>query len=150
MLVGGSPGGYDLLLASPAISSPSDSAFNGLYYLGGLEADNSVWASQSQSLPDAFYGSMNSTGLGNYTSHLRLNSNGCRAEDLPSGWQSKGRGKGSFTRGDGSQYWPAANGQVVLALGQGNFYSIVAGLHAVNNTPANSADVFLKPLGGPK
>ena len=147
LLVGGSPGGYDLLLASPAISSPSDSAFNGLYYLGGLEADNSVWASQSQSLPDAFYGSMNSTGLGNYTSHLRLNSNGYPVEDLTSGWQSKVQGNGSFTPGDGSQYWPAANGQVVLALGQGNFYSIVAGLHAVNNTPANSGDVFLNPLG---
>jgi uncharacterized protein (TIGR03437 family) len=148
LLVGGSPNGYDLLLASPAISSASDTAFQGFYYLGGLEADNSVWASQAQSLPDAFYGSANSTGQGSYTSHLRLNSNGYSVEDLTSGWNSKVQGNGSFTPGDGDQYWLGANGKVVLAMGQGNFYSIVAGLHAVDYAPANSqADVFLNPLG---
>src|ERR1039458_2590641 len=148
LLVGGSPGGYDLLLASPVISSVSDTAFQGFYFLGGLEADNSVWTSQAQSLPDAFYGSVNSTGQGNYTSHLRLNSNGYSVEDLTSGWQSTVQGNGSFTPGDGDQYWLGANGQVVLAVGLGNFYSIVAGLHGVNYTPANpQTDVFLSPLG---
>jgi uncharacterized protein (TIGR03437 family) len=148
LLVGGSPGGYDLLLASPVISSVSDTAFQGFYFLGGLEADNSVWTSQAQSLPDAFYGSVNSTGQGNYTSHLRLNSNGYSVEDLTSGWQSTVQGNGSFTPGDGDQYWLGANGQVVLAVGLGNFYSIVAGLHAVNYAPVNpKTDVFLNPLG---
>ena len=148
LLVGGSPDGYDLFLASPAISTVSQTAFQGFYYLGGLEADNTVWTSQTQSLPDAFYGSVNATGQGSYTSHLRLNSNGYSVEDLTSGWQSSIQGNGSFTPGDGDQYWLGANGQVVLAVGQGNFYSIVAGLHAVNYAPANpTADVFLNPLG---
>jgi uncharacterized protein (TIGR03437 family) len=145
LLVGGSPGGFDILLASPA-ASPSDT-FQGFYYLGGLEADNSVWSSQAQSLPDAFYGSMNSTGQGSYTSHLRLNSNGYAVEDLTSGWHSTVQADGSFTPGDGDQYWLGAKGQVVLALGQGNLYSIVAGLHAVNYAPVNPTDVFLNPLG---
>ena len=148
LLVGGSPDGYDLLLASPALSSATDTAFQGLYYLGGLEADNSVWTSQAESLPDAFYGSLNSTGQGSYTSHLRLNANGYTVEDLTSGWHSDVQGNGSFIPGDGSQYWLGANGQVVLAMGRGNFYSIVVGLHAVNYTPTNpKADVFLNPLG---
>ena len=147
LLVGGSPNGYDLLLASPAVSSASGTAFQGFYYLGGLEADNSVWSSQAQSLPDAFYGSVNSTGQGSYTSHLRLNSNGYSVEDLTSGWHSTVQADGSFTPGDGGQYWLGAKGQVMLALGQGNFYSIVAGLHAVNYAPVNATDVFLNPLG---
>src|ERR1039458_1595359 len=73
LLVGGSPGGYDLFLAAPAASAVSNTAFKGFYFLGGLDADNSVWTSQSRSLPDAYYGSANSTGLGAYVSHLRLN-----------------------------------------------------------------------------
>ncbi len=148
LLVGGSPNGYDLLLASPAVSSASDAVFNGFYYLGGLEADNSVWTSQTRSLPDAFYGSANSNGLGNYTSHLRLNSNGYSVEDLTSGWRASIQGNGSFTPGDGNQYWLGANGQVMLASGVGNFYSIVAGLHGVNYTTRYpQTDVFLNPLG---
>lgn len=145
LLVGGSPGGYDILLASTAVS-PSDS-FQGFYYLGGLEADNSVWSGQAQSLPDAFYGSINTNGQGAYTSHLRLNSNGYSTEDLTSGWHSTVQADGSFTPGDGDEYWLGAKGQVVLALGQGNFYSIVAGLHGVNYAPVNPTDVFLNPLG---
>ena len=148
LVVGGSPGGYDLLLASPAISPVSGTAFQGFYYLGGLEADNSVYTGEGQSLPDAFYGSVNSTGQGKYTSHLRLNSNGFSVEDLTSGWQSSVQNNGSFTPGDGDQYWLGANGQVVLAIGMGNFYSIVAGLHAVNYTALYpKTDVFLNPLG---
>jgi uncharacterized protein (TIGR03437 family) len=148
LLVGGSPNGFDLLLAAPAISAPSNASFQGIYFLGGLEADNAVWATQAQSLPDAFYGSVNSNGQGNYTSHLRLNSNGYAVEDLTSGWQSGVQSNGSFTPGDGDQYWVAGQGQVVLALGQGNFYSIVAGLHAYKyTTPNPNTDVFLNPLG---
>jgi uncharacterized protein (TIGR03437 family) len=147
VVVGGSPGGYDLLLASPAASTTSNTAFKGLYFLGGLEADNSVWTSQSRSLPDAYYGSANSTGLGAYVSHLRLNSNGFSVEDLTSGWHSTVQGNGSFTPGDGQQYWLSANGKVLLGMGLGNFYSIMAGLQAVVYQPANPSDVFLNPLG---
>jgi uncharacterized protein (TIGR03437 family) len=147
LVVGGSPGGYDLLLASPAVSSPSKALFQGVYFLGGLEADNSVWTSQAASLPDAFFGSVNSTGQGLYTSHLRLNANGYPVEDLTSGWSSNVQANGSFVPGDGDQYWLGANGQVVLALGAGNFYSVMAGLHAINYAPANPNNVFLNPLG---
>lgn len=147
LLVGGSPGGYDLLLASPAASAVSNTAFNGFYFLGGLDADNSVWASQSRSLPDAYYGSANSTGLGAYVSHLRLNSNGFSVEDLTSGWHSTVQGNGSFMPGDGQQYWLSANGKVLLGMGLGNLYSIMAGLQAVVYQPANPSDVFLNPLG---
>jgi uncharacterized protein (TIGR03437 family) len=148
LLVGGSPGGYDLLLAAPAASAVSNTAFKGFYFLGGLDADNSVWTSQSRSLPDAYYGSANSTGLGAYVSHLRLNSNGFSVEDLTSGWHSTVQGNGSFTPGDGQQYWLSANGKVLLGMGLGNFYSIMAGLQAVVYQPANPAsDVFLNPLG---
>ena len=147
LLVGGSPGGYDLLLASPSAPPASNSAFQGFYYLGGLDADNSVWTSQARSLPDAYYGSMNSIGLGAYVSHLRLNSNGFSVEDLTSGWHSNVQDNGSFTPGDGDQYWLSANGKVLLGMGQGNFYSIMAGLQAVAYQPAHASDVFLNPLG---
>jgi uncharacterized protein (TIGR03437 family) len=148
LLVGGSPGGYDLLLASPAASAVSNTAFKGFYFLGGLDADNSVWTSQSRSLPDAYYGSANSTGLGAYVSHLRLNSNGFSVEDLTSGWHSTVQANGSFMPGDGEQYWLSASGKVLLGMGLGNFYSIMAGLQAVACQPANPAsDVFLNPLG---
>ena len=147
LLVGGTPGGFDLLLASPAVSTPSNASFQGVYFLGGLETDNSAFASRAASLPDAFYGSANATGQGLYTSHLRLNTNGYPVEDLTSGWSSNVQANGSFTPGDGDQYWLGAKGQVVLALGTGNFYSMVAGLHAINYAPANSGDVFLNPLG---
>jgi uncharacterized protein (TIGR03437 family) len=148
LLVGGSPKGYDLLLASPAISAASGATFQGLYYLGGLEADNTVWTSQARSLPDAFYGSLNSTGQGLYTSHLRLNSNGYSVEDLTSGWHSSVQENGGFTPGDSDQYWLCAKGQVVLASGLGDFYSIMAGLQAgPYKTRYPSTDVFLNPLG---
>lgn len=148
LLVGGSPGGYDLLLASPAVSPASTDSFQGVYFLGGLEADNSLWTSQAASLPDAFYGSANAPGQGLYTSHLRLNTNGYPVEDLTSGWSSNVQANGSFLPGDGDQYWLGANGQVVLALGGGNFYSVVAGLHAINYYAlAKAGDVFLNPLG---
>lgn len=147
LVVGGSSGGYDLLLASRAASSTAKPTFQGVYFLGGLEADNSVWASQAASLPEAFYGSANATGQGLYTSHLRLNANGYPVEDLTSGWGSNVQANGSFAPGDGDQYWVGANGQVVLAVGAGNFYSIVAGLHAIDYATANSTDVFLNPLG---
>lgn len=147
LLVGGTPGGYDLLLASPAVPTASKASFQGVYFLGGLETDNSAFATQATSLPDAFFGSVNATGQGLYTSHLRLNTNGYPAEDLTSGWSSNVQPNGNFTPGDGDQYWLGANGQVVLALGTGSFYSVVAGLHAINYAPANSGDVFLNPLG---
>jgi uncharacterized protein (TIGR03437 family) len=143
LVVGGSSGGFDLLLAS---ASSASATFEGVYFLGGLEADNSVWTSQAASLPEAFYGSANATGQGLYTSHLRLNANGYPVEDLTSGWSSNVQANGSFAPGDGDQYWLGANGQVVLALGVGNFYSIVAGLHGINYA-ANANDVFLNPLG---
>ncbi|HEY4361009.1 MAG TPA: hypothetical protein VGN17_08570 [Bryobacteraceae bacterium] len=148
LLVGGSPGGYDLLLASPALSSGSNAAFQRFYYLGGLDADNSVWNSQGESLPDAWYGSLNSTGQGAYVIHQRLNTNGYSVEDLTSGWHANVQPNGSFTPGDGAQYWLSAGGKVVLSSGLGNFYSIMAGLQAVNYLPTYpSTDVFLNPLG---
>jgi uncharacterized protein (TIGR03437 family) len=106
-----------------------------------------VWTSQAASLPEAFYGSANATGQGLYTSHLRLNANGYPVEDLTSGWSSNVQANGSFAPGDGDQYWLGAKGQVVLALGTGNFYSVAAGLRAINYAAANSTDVFLNPLG---
>jgi uncharacterized protein (TIGR03437 family) len=147
LLVGGSPGGYDLFLASPAASAVSNTSFKGFYFLGGLDADNSVWSSQSRSLPEAYYGSANATGLGAYVSHLRLNSNGFSVEDLTSGWHPTVQTDGSFMPGDGEQYWLSASGKVLLGMGLGNFYSIMAGLQAVAYQPANPSDVFLNPLG---
>jgi uncharacterized protein (TIGR03437 family) len=148
LLVGGSADGFDLLLAASAVASPSSSAFQGFYYLGGLETDNSVWSSQSLSLADAFYGSWNAGGQGNYTSHLRLNSNGYTVEDLTSGWSYSPLADGSFTPGDGNRYWLGAGGRVVLAMGQGNAYSIMAGLRATDYAPLYpKTDVFLHPLG---
>jgi uncharacterized protein (TIGR03437 family) len=148
LLVGGSPGGFDLLLATPAASSIANSGFQGFYFLGGLDADNTVWSSQARSLPDAYYGSANSTGQGTYFSHLRLNSNGFPVEDLTSAWSSGIQGNGSFTPGDGNQYWLGAKGAVLLGIGQGSFYSVIAGLQAVNYTPsAAPTAVFLNPLG---
>lgn len=148
LLVGGSPAGYDLLLASPAGSSLSNTAFQGFYFLGGIAADNTVWATQGRSLPDAYYGSANSTGQGAYVSHMRLNSNGFSVEDLTSGWHSNVSGNGGFTPGDGAQYWLSAQGQVLLSLGQGNFYTIMAGLQTAPYVTANpKTDVFLNPLG---
>ena len=148
LLVGGSPTGYDLFLASPAMPAATNTAFQGFYFLGGLETDNSVWPNQGRSLPDAFYGSVNATGQGQYTSHLRLNSNGYSVEDLTSGWVANVQSDGSFTPGDGTQYWLGANGQLVLSTGTGNLYSIVAGLRGPNYTPLNpKTDVFLNPLG---
>jgi len=153
LLVGGSPGGFDLLLATPAAPSIADSGFQGYYFLGGLDADNTVWTSQGRSLPDAYYGSANSTGQGTYFSHLRLNSNGFSVEDLTSAWSSSIQGNGSFTPGDGDQYWLGPKGAVLLGIGQGNFYSIMAGLQAVAYvpptppTPPTPTAVFLNPLG---
>jgi uncharacterized protein (TIGR03437 family) len=154
LLVGGSPAGYDLLLATPAAPSIANTAFEGLYFLGGLDADNTAWTVQGQSLPDAYYGSANSTGQGTYFSHLRLNSNGYSTEDLTSAWSSALQGNGSFTPGDGDQYWLGAKGAVLLSTGQGNFYSIMAGLQAVAYVPPTPptpptapTPVFLNPLG---
>jgi uncharacterized protein (TIGR03437 family) len=148
LLVGGSPGGFDLLLASPAALSVAGSSFQGNYFLGGIDADNTVWTTAGNSRPDAYYGSANSTGQGAYASHLRLNSNGFNPEDLTSAWSSAIQGNGSFIPGDGDQYWLSAGGAVLLGIGQGNFYSVIAGLQAVKyQAPGFAPSVFLNPLG---
>jgi uncharacterized protein (TIGR03437 family) len=141
ILIGGNPGGYDLIVAIKAASgSISNATFQGTYFTAALENDASDLANGNNFI-DSFYGSVLGLGEGDGILHSRLVLFDSSAYDYtayqPESFSASVHNDGFY------QDLLGANGQSVLQVGTGTFYSLIVGLQA-KTTPASG--VFIDPL----
>jgi uncharacterized protein (TIGR03437 family) len=144
LILAGDPAGFDLIVGIRANSgAAANSLYQGTYYTGGLENDGSN-SGHGQNGIDAFSGSIYAYGEGTAISHLRLatfDSNFAidyTYEPSPYDVTSDG----TFT--DGSLFGMlGADGQALLEVGTGNFFSLTLGLWAGE---FSGSGVLLDPL----
>jgi uncharacterized protein (TIGR03437 family) len=130
MLLAGDPNGFDMMIGIVANSGPADnSLYQGTYYTAGLENDGSA-SGHGQNGVDAFSGSIFALGQGTAISHLRLSTFSSAAIDYtyePSPYHVTSDG----TFNDGTLFGMlGVDGEALLEVGTGNFYSLTAGLWA--------------------
>ena len=143
LLLGGSPGGFDLVVGIKAVNPPASNAtFVGTYYLAALEEDASNLA-QGQAAIDSFNGSTNANGQGTSISHFRFDQVGQGVYDYTAD-DTFSFGRDGTQQKDFFQDILGVNGQAVLMIGRQDEYSLTVGFQ----TPVFSGQgVFLNPIG---
>ena len=143
LLLGGSPGGFDLVVGIKAVNPPASNAtFVGTYYLAALEEDASNLA-QGQAAIDSFNGSTNANGKGTSISHFRFDQVGQGVYDYTAD-DTFSFGRDGTQQKDFFQDILGVNGQAVLMIGRQDEYSLTVGFQ----TPVFSGQgVFLNPIG---
>jgi uncharacterized protein (TIGR03437 family) len=142
ILVGGNPGGFDLFVGLKSASSVSNNTFSGTYFTGALENDTSGTCGNSNCI-DSFYGSVAATGQGSGTQHARDVGFDFSAYDYTSDVTYNFPSSGVFN--DGLFQWMlGANGEAVMQVGTGNFYTLILGVQAKVST---SSGLSLNPNG---
>ncbi len=143
VLLGGSFNGFDIFVGIKATSGTvSNSAYNGTYFTAALENDASGDTGTANSI-DSFYGSTNATGQGATLSHARLVFFDSGPEDYTSDGTYQIGGDGTWNQA-GYQNLLGANGQAVVSVGTGPYYSLSFAVHAKQ---FSSSGVFINPLG---
>ena len=143
ILLGGSPGGFDILVGAKAVTPPaSNGIFLGTFYLAGIEEDASD-LSQNQSLIDSFYGSVNANGQGASIWHNRLDAAGQAAYDNTYDDVYSVTRNGTYQT-DFFQYLWGAGGQAVLIVGRQDEYYLTIGFQTPNFA---GTDMLLNPIG---
>ncbi len=153
LLLGGDPNGFDLIIGIKSLSgASSNSLYKGTYYGAALENDASDVADGNNDI-DSFSGSTLALGTqansalsstqGDSISHERIVFFDIPVYDysleIPFDFSS------SPNYNDGSfQYELGANGNTVLIVGTGSFYSLSVNVLAQSTTPVTS--VFIDPL----
>src|SRR5579864_1094770 len=126
LLLGGSPGGFDILVGTKAMTPPaSNASFLGTYFLGAVEEDASSLA-QGQANIDSFNGSTNANGQGTAISHFRFDQVGQTVYDYTSD------GTFTFTRDgmDQKDFFEdilGVNGQTIMMVGRQDEFSLTVG-----------------------
>ena len=143
IILAGDPGGFDLMVGFRANSgSVVNSQYQGTYYVSGVENDASN-SGHGQNALDSFSGSIFALGQGTAISHLRLASYNSSPIDYtyePSQYDLTS--DGLFT--DGVLFGMLeTDGQALLEVGTGNFFSLTVGLWAGEYS---GLDVLLDPL----
>jgi uncharacterized protein (TIGR03437 family) len=139
ILLGGSFNGFDLMVGIKAISGTvTNSMYSGTFYIAALEDPCGTPA-----CIQSFYGSTNSNGQGAAIGHLRLTTYQFNAYDNTFDQTYKFGTDGTYNDG-AFEYLLGANGQAVLGVGSGSYYSLTLGLKAIQY-PATP--VFLNPIG---
>ena len=144
LVLAGDPAGFDIMIGIRANSGAADnSLYQGTYYTAGLENDGSN-SGHGQNGIDAFSGSIFAYGEGTAISHLRLATfDSDFAIDYtyePSPYDLTSDG----TFNDGSLFGMlGVDGQALLEVGTGNFFSLTLGLWAGE---FSGLDVLLDPL----
>jgi len=143
LLLGGTPGGFDLVVGMKAVTPPASNAtFVGTYYLAALEEDASN-LSQGQAAIDSFNGSTNANGQGTSISHFRFDQVGQGVYDYTAD-DTFSFGRDGTQQKDFFQDILGVNGQAILMVGRQDEYSLTVGFQ----TPAFSGQgVFLNPIG---
>ena len=139
IMLGGSFNGFDLMVGIKAISGTvNNGMYTGTYYMAALEDPCGTPA-----CIDSFYGSTNSNGQGAAIGHLRLTTFQYFAYDYTYDQTYNFGTDGTYNDGV-FEYLLGANGQAVLGVGSGSYYSLTLGLKAIQY-PATP--VFLNPIG---
>jgi uncharacterized protein (TIGR03437 family) len=142
IFLAGDPNGFDLMVGIPALTvAPTNSLYQGTYFIAGLENDASNLASGQNGI-DAFSGSIFSLGQGTSIAHRRLATFDDSAieytyEPMPYSLSSSGTFNDGTIRGA-----LGAGGKAFLEVGTGTLYSLRPGLGAVYTGPSP----FLDPL----
>jgi uncharacterized protein (TIGR03437 family) len=143
LLLGGSPGGFDLVFGVRAVTPPASNAtFIGTYYQAALEEDASS-LSQGQATIDSFNGSTHANGQGTSISHLRFDQVGQGVYDYTYD-DNFSFSRDGMDQKDFFQDILGANGQVVLMVGRQDEYSLTIG---IQTPPYSGPGVFLNPIG---
>ena len=143
LLLGGSPGGFDLVIGIKAVTPPASNAtFIGTYYIAALEEDASK-LSQGQATIDSFYGSSNANGQGTSISHTRFDQVGQGVYDYTAD-DTFSFGRDGMQQKDFFEDILGVNGQAILMVGRQDEYSLTIGLQT---PPYSGAGVFLNPIG---
>jgi uncharacterized protein (TIGR03437 family) len=146
LVIGGDPGGYDLLVGARAVTADSNANISSFYYLAGLEANTSQLANGSDTI-DCFYGSSSATTGGIAIDHQRTNTSNAtpQQQDVTSNLGFTVAANGSFQpTGSQYEYSLAANNQVLVGSGYNSEHSLIVGLAQSYN---QNTTVFLNPLG---
>ena len=143
LLLGGSPGGFDLVVGIKAVTPPASNAtFVGTYYIAAFEEDASN-LSQGQATIDSFYGSTNANGQGTSISHTRFDQVGQGVYDYTAD-DTFSFGRDGMQQKDFFEDILGVNGQAILMVGRQDEYSLTIGFQT---PPYSGAGVFLNPIG---
>lgn len=147
IIVGGTPGDFDLLVGVQALGgAPSTASLNGVYFLGGIQDD----ATQpGYTIFDAFYGSTSATGTGTSITHRTMASSilvNPAFRDYTTAASGYTISSDVFAPGDGYQYFLGTNG-TFLGTGQGGFYSVILGMQPPAAIQKPTGTVWLNPIG---
>jgi uncharacterized protein (TIGR03437 family) len=143
LLLGGSANGFDLIVGTKAGSTLTNSSLQGTYYQAALENARDSGSSGISDSIDSFYGSLNSNGQGALIAHYRLVGFNFSVYDYTTDESYTFAADGTYNDGT-LQHLLGANGQAMLKVGTGAYYSL--GL-AVPAKPVTGTGVFLNPLG---
>ncbi len=146
LVIGGDPGGYDLLVGARAVTADSNTNISSFFYLGGLEANTSQLSNGSDTI-DCFYGSSSTTTGGIAIDHQRTNTSNAtpQQQDVTSNLEFTVAANGSFQpTGSPYEFSLAANNQVLVGSGYNSEHSLIVGLA---QSYKQTTTVFLNPLG---
>jgi len=147
IIVGGTPGDFDLLVGVQALGgTPSTASLKGVYFLGGIE-DNAT--QPSFTIFNAFYGSTSATGTGTSITHRTMASSilvNPAYREYTTDVSGYTISSDVFAPGDGYQYYLGTNG-TVLGTGQSGFYSVILGMQPPAAIQKPTGSLWLNPIG---
>ena len=144
VLIGGAPGGFDLLVAVRGATGATDSLYQGTYYTAGFTDDPSQ---MDQGVNHFFFYSGSATADGQYGTrwHFRINPAGTPTYDLT-------MSGGFHLDADGLMNAPqqrvavSDGGDAFIETGNGSVYRFILGVR-VEPVPDETARVWLNPIG---
>ncbi|MDP9169307.1 MAG: hypothetical protein M3N54_01705, partial [Acidobacteriota bacterium] len=145
IILGGTPGGFDLLVGIRAVSGPATNATaSGVYYLAALEDAVTQSPTVTTHAIDGYYGSTNANGAGVAISHNRIQTFAFSVYDFTYNSPFAVGSAGTFSDGQFYNYTLGANGSAFIATGSAGYYSLLVGLGAPK---FSGPGVYLNPLG---
>jgi len=147
IIVGGTPGDFDLLVGVQALGgTPSTASLKGVYFLGGIE-DNAT--QPNYTIFNAFYGSTSATGTGTSIMHRTMASSILVSppfRDYTTDASGYTISSDVFAPGDGYQYFLGSNG-TFLGTGQAGLYSVILGMLPPAAIQKPTGSLWLNPIG---
>ena len=147
IIVGGTPGDFDLLVGVQALAGAlSNASLSGVYLLGGIE-DNAT--QPNYTIFNAFYGSTSATGTGTSITHRTMASSTLvnpAYRDYTTAVSGYTISSDAFAPGDGYQYFLGTNG-TFLGTGQAGLYSMILGMLPPAAIQKPTGSLWLNPLG---
>jgi uncharacterized protein (TIGR03437 family) len=145
LFIGGTPGGYDLIVGMRSMTgAASNATFSGEYLTAALEDT----VTNGSSSIDAFYGSWNANGQGVSIAHDRYQGLLPQQQVFDYTFDSQAPVQSNATIAPFDvpyQFTLGVNGQAFIATGTSGVYSLLVGFGAPKYVPSGA--VWLNPLG---